>query len=142
MAKKSAGRKAAAEMLLPKNMELVVRPDSPYELDSLESAVWLRITSTLPADWFSPETYDLLVEFCRNKVSLDDLDSRIKKWRKMRGGKEYRDYSNMLRDQRALQSSSLSLATKMRMTQQARYTTQAAGTKANKDTSAAPWIEN
>ncbi len=138
MAGDKRGRKTASDLMISSPV-VIPRPDCPYELDDKEAVVWFRVINALPAGWFTPENYDMLSEYCRAKISLDDLSGRIKKWRKAKGAKEYKDYSRMINDQRALQANFYGMATKMRMTQQARYTTQAAGTATKNLISSKPW---
>jgi hypothetical protein len=44
-------------------------PPPPKDLTPEEAAQWYNITMNMPADWFPPETWHLLVELCRHICS-------------------------------------------------------------------------
>jgi hypothetical protein len=104
------------------------RPDPPEKLSDLERAVWRRIVATKPPEWFSADSQQLLVEYCRACVFADQLAEALSKfdesattltdpaWLKIRDLQE--------RNARLLST----LATKMRLTQQSRWTHQTAHT--------------
>ena len=114
------GRVSAAslEIAKPSPVEKVQRPDAPYDLTDEQTEEWWAIVNRLPADWFPRETHGTLSDYCRHVVKSrriaqviasaeqdDPLD--IDKLDKL--------YKMAERESRAASS----LATRMRLTQQA-----------------------
>lgn len=122
------GRKSAAEQF---SVVVTLPGQRPEPLESLaeeEAAVWRRIVASLPHDWFAAGTYILLADYCRRWVRAERLADVIKK----------QPEETSIRDRIALYENEddnsklmMALATKMRITQQSKYTTKAAGTAAN-----------
>ncbi len=48
-------------------------PEPPAELEPPERVIWRAITSKLPGDWFAPETVPMLQELCRHIRHANDL---------------------------------------------------------------------
>ena len=132
------GRKSTENALTVVDGLLGSRPEPPEKLSDLERAVWRRIVATKPADWFTADSQPLLVEYCRACVFSDQLAESLAEsavaisdpaWLKARDLQE--------RNARLLTT----LAMKMRLTQQSRWTKQTAFT-ANKNTAkeeSKPW---
>lgn len=110
----------------------------PHTLSDRQRALWLQIVNSKPAGWFTDdtqpmlaalvahiETFELLEREFRGVNSLDTADKLgwLEKLARMRE-----------RESRAIAS----LSTKLRITQQSRYTPKAAST-ATKRTTPAPW---
>ena len=53
------------------------RPAAPAELDARERATWSKITASVPAEWFTPESLPMLKELCRHVRISDDLASDL-----------------------------------------------------------------
>lgn len=120
----SRGRKSAAAqevVLSPGPVETIERPDAPYDLTDEQAEEWWAVVNRLPADWFPRETHAMLADYCRHVVksrriaqlvadaeasSEIDIDALDKL------------YKMAERESRALSS----LATRMRITQQATST--------------------
>lgn len=62
------GRKSAAELEVAQPVELVARPDAPYDLSDEESVEWWGIVNARPADYFPKETHGMLADYCRHVV--------------------------------------------------------------------------
>jgi len=58
-------------------------PPPPKDLSQEEAAQWYNITMNMPADWFPPETWHILVELCRHicqsKYFYDQLQKLMAK---------------------------------------------------------------
>jgi hypothetical protein len=69
------GRKSAEN--LSKVVALVPgqRPETPAELTRAQAAVWKTTVWALRIDWFGPENFPLLAQFCRH-VALADTSRR------------------------------------------------------------------
>ena len=117
------GRKSGAELAtipLRATIERVTRADAPYELTDSQCVIWRRIADDLPADWFTPKHIGILKQYCRHEAQADRIAALIEQ----EVGQPIIDvtkYDKLLamqeREGRALSS----LATRMRITQQALY---------------------
>src|SRR5690348_16093975 len=47
----------------------ISRPPPPSELTVEQRREWLSVVNRLPAEWFQPETFPLLSQYCRHVVS-------------------------------------------------------------------------
>jgi hypothetical protein len=121
MSKRGRISAAAADMVpLASSIEAVQRPDSPYDLTDEESDEWRAVVSRLPADWFARETWPLLTAYCRHVVEARKIAQLIEQCR----GAEQFDisaYDKLLKMRERETRSMSSLATRLRMTQQATF---------------------
>ena len=62
------GRKSAAALEVAEPVELVPRPDAPYDLSDEEAAEWWGVVNARPADYFPKETHGMLADYCRHVV--------------------------------------------------------------------------
>lgn len=131
----SAAATDLAVVGLSAKVQRVHRPEPPYELTDDQAVVWRRIADDLPADWFTAKHAGLLKQYCRHEANADRVASLIEQ----EMGKteiDLANYDKLLsmqeREGRALSS----LATRMRLTQQALYdkSKKAGGPKVSK-----PW---
>ena len=130
-------RKSASALEVVPVTALPSRIEPPSDLTSAQADVWRAVVSTKPVDWFQADTAPILAEYCRAKVMCDLLAAQIEG--AMAGG-EAGEVKALL-DMRDKESRRLtSIATKLRLTNQSRYTPQAANT-ANKRTGSGlrPW---
>ena len=58
------GRKSAQLSIVP-SID-IQRPEPPEELTAEQAEVWRTTCNALRADWFKPETWPLLAQFCRH----------------------------------------------------------------------------
>lgn len=108
----------------------------PDDLTPEQAARWRAVVDSKPVDWFGPDSLPLLKEYVRAEAMCDLLAVQIEA--AMSGG-EPGEIKAML-DMRDKESKRLaSLATKLRLTQQSRYTPQAAATANKKAGNARPW---
>ena len=135
------GRKSAAALsVVPVTAEQ--RPAPPEELTEEQAQDWRAIVGRMPADWFTREVQPLLMAYCKHLATFRklsavvdgfDLDTAVAK-----GGLMV--YARLLtmreRESRCLAS----LATRMRLTPQARYAPHsAARAAARAGTARKPW---
>lgn len=114
------GRKSAAstQIVVPSTVEVVERPLPPQELTPEQADEWVAITERMPADWFPRETHGMLTQYCRHVVAakrVAQLITRIEKSRNL----DIDDYDKLLKMQEREGRAMSSLATRMRITQQA-----------------------
>ena len=113
-----------------------VRLAPPSDLTPDQADRWLAVVQSKPVDWFGPDSAPLLKEYVRAEAMCDLLALQIEA--EIAGGEP--GGVKALLDMRDKESKRLtSIATKLRLTQQSRYTPQAASTADKKAGSARPW---
>jgi hypothetical protein len=115
------GRKSASELqsaVLPGPIEVVPRPDAPYELTDEEAIEWRAIVNRLPAGWFAREQWPLLVQYCRLIVTARRTAQLI--YYQAHGDEPLHHglFLKLTRAQREESAAIASLATKMRLSHQ------------------------
>ena len=129
------GRKSAASKQVAKAYKLGDRPLPPTNmLRDRAIEEWNTVTNAMPSDWFTDETLTLLEAYCNHVANADMWNQQLQRmdpnWMTMpdvadasieRFEKFNKNYE---RETRAASS----LATRMRITQQATYTPKAGGT--------------
>ncbi len=116
------GRKSATSLAIigPEGIETVRRPDSPDELTSEQAEEWRAVVNRLAADWFPREMHGLLAQYCRHIVAARRIAGLITNlWKSETIDLD--DYDRLLKCQERESRCIASLATKMRITQQAFY---------------------
>lgn len=113
------GRHSAAGL----SMSLVAegpRPTPPVDLPADQLDVWNRTVDGLPADWFRSEQLDLLVMYCRHVARGRLIAEQLDAWDRVPLDRTNRQaYIALLAEEREQTKAAGSLATKMRLTQQA-----------------------
>lgn len=129
-----SGRKSAASLaVVPTG--LPARMDPPEYLSESQKQLWRDVVNTKPVDWFGADSAPLLVEYVRAVDMGNLLELQIAA--AMAGdGTGMKDLLKM-RDTEARRA--VTLATKMRLTQQSRYTEKSAATADRKTGLARPW---
>lgn len=114
------GRKSAASLEIAVNsvVEHIARPDAPYDLTDEQSAEWWAVVNRMPADWFPRETHGMLAQYCRHVVAARRVAQLIAK---CEGAKtlDLGEYDQLLKMQEREGRAISSLATRMRISQQA-----------------------
>lgn len=124
------GRKSAAELtVVAENGQTTdagavlaawKRPEPPRELGKAEARVWSEVVAARPPEWFTDESVPLLKAYCRATVSDDKVAAELAKYRRPPDeGPRLQRYVQLQRLQDVLQRRLMSLATKMRLSQQA-----------------------
>ncbi|MEJ7746068.1 MAG: hypothetical protein WKF61_04800 [Luteimonas sp.] len=132
------GRQSAASLSVVAS-GLPQRLEPQQGLTPDQQAMWREIVATKPVDWFGADSAPLLTEYVRAVDMGNRLAFAIEA--AMAGeaeeGVSLKDLLKM-RDTEARRT--LSLATKMRLAQQSRYTDKSAGTAANRAAkTGSPW---
>ena len=127
--------------LTVENPEHGRRPPPPSALSDRQKSLWVQITAAKPPDWFGPDTWPLLwaltahtetfEDIQRELGCLDDLDPPVKRY--------WLDRLTKMRERETRAIASIS--TKLRLTQQSRYTPGAANTASKRHPCARPWEE-
>lgn len=137
------GRKSAEAAVLRVTHLPGQWPEPPERLTEAQATMWRSVVATKPHDWFGPDTYPLLVEYIRATEQADVLSKQLEEfdpeWLKDDDGLARYDRISRLADAKA--SSLARLATKMRLSQQSRYSEKSAHTASKQAGSAAakPW---
>ena len=122
---------------------LAVEPlEAPPDLTKEETAIWWAVVNNKDADWFSPMTAPLLAQYCRHAVQarriaelINHATSEIDPKTKI-PTLTVKEYDRLLRMQQRESALLKSLATAMRISQQATINTR--GNKIQIDRSK-PW---
>ncbi|MEM9085315.1 MAG: hypothetical protein AAGB23_05280 [Pseudomonadota bacterium] len=130
------GRQSAASLsvISANGIEAVERPRPLAELTGEQSQVWLDVVNRLPAEWFPKETHGLLAQYCRHIVSARRV-AQLLEQAEGDDGLEIEDYDRLLKMQEREGRAISSLATRMRLSQQATYDAKKSKPKAGKK----PW---
>ena len=119
---KQRGRQSAASVAVigAGGIETVRRPDPPRDLSDEQAEEWRAVVNQLPADWFPRETHQLLAQYCRHVVAGRRVAQLIAS---EESAEEFdvERYDRLLKMQEREGRAMTSLATKMRMSQQATY---------------------
>jgi hypothetical protein len=138
------GRKSAASLSIVSVLGNK-RPAPPEELTEEEAEEWRAIAGRMPPDWFTRESHPLLAAYCRHIVAARLLAKDIERFsrfppevRLASDGIELYDRLRKMADRESRVITTL--ATKMRLSQQSRYTENRAATAANRSkTVSKPW---
>lgn len=115
--RKRNGPVSMVELMTPKGLEVVQRPDAPYELDDEEAREWKAIVETMDADHFMRGNYPLLVQYCRHVVSARKINQLISAEERKKKF-DRREYMILLQ-MRSTETAAIGrLARSMRLTQQ------------------------
>jgi len=126
------GRKTAAQKLTVIKGDFGQgRPPPPADLSEAEAAIWREVIASEAADFFATAALkNMLGDYCRHRCAADSVSSIIgefqREWLKSEeGGKRYHA---LLRMRELETRAAAAMATKLRLTNQARYTPQSAAT--------------
>jgi hypothetical protein len=114
------GRKSAASLSvsLASPVETIARPDAPYDLTDEQTAEWWAVVNRMPADWFPRETHGMLAQYCRHVVSARRVAQLIAA-HEATDPLDLDGYDKLLKMQEREGRAISSLATRMRISQQA-----------------------
>lgn len=131
-----AGRKSLASLsVVPTTV--IKRVEPPAGLTEAEADLFQQIVATKPADWWTVDNAPLLTEYVRALTMLDLLADQIRAALKDGEAATIKDLMK-LRDMESRRA--MSLATKMRLSQQSTYTEKSAQTAKNRSGGGAkPW---
>lgn len=126
---------AASLTVLP--VSSLARVEAPACLEEGERDLFVAVVNSKPADWFGEDSVPLLVEYVRACGMCDLLDYQVKA-AIAEGDAKVIKSAMVLRDMESKRA--LTIATKLRLTQQSRYTPQAAATAVKGAGTARPWL--
>jgi phage terminase small subunit len=115
----SRGRKSADSLSVIQNnpIEIVQRPDAPYDLTDEQVDEWRAVVASLPADWFQRGNHALLTQYCREVVAARRVAQLIEQ---CVAGKtiDHKEFCDLLKLQEASSRTISALLRSMRLTQQ------------------------
>ena len=125
----SRGRKSAASLTVVP-VSPFRRPEPPAELTEAQAAVWRATVEGLPADWFGGGTQPLLVAYCRHVATAQLIAEHVDRFdlSRLEDDEGLKHYDCLLRMRDRETKATARLATKLRLTNQARYGPRAAAT--------------
>ena len=136
------GRKSAAALAVAEPVqELQKLPEPPSYLTPEQEDVWRLVVASRGGDLIAPESFPVLVEYCRQVISANQvaaqLDSFDPEWSKDDEGLKRLD--KLLAMQDRLAGKVASLAAKLRLTPSSRVQAISAGRHADKGAKRKPW---
>src|SRR5688572_16088460 len=108
---------------------------APPDLSKKEAAVWCEVVESKPWDWFGRDSLPVLKEYVRAAVMCDALAEKVSAG--VDGEANVLRALLGMRDQEARRVATL--VTKLRLTQQSRYTPQSANAASKKAGAQRPW---
>ncbi len=135
----SRGRKSAAELGVIQGIP--ERPKPPGELTREQAEEWRAVVARMPVKWIQREIWPLLTQYCRHVVNARHVGKLIEAAHDLDIG----DRTALMRFNRLLgmqerQSNALAgLATRMRLTNQSRYTAHSAAAQAKRGSGLKLW---
>ena len=116
------GRKSGAslQVVRPEDVERLARPEPPSHLTDEQAEEWRAVVDTLPAEWFSRETHSMLAQYCRHVVTARRVSQMIDS-AESEAAPDIDQLDKLYKMQEREGRAMSSLATRMRMTQQATY---------------------
>lgn len=132
-------RRSAADLTVVPIGPAVHRLSAPPSLIPEEAKVWDDVVATKPADWFQADSAPILAEYCRAVVMAARLSLMIELV--LAGDDEkLATLKDLLKMRDAESRRVMTCGTKLRLTQQARYTPQASATADRKAGKPLPWL--
>jgi hypothetical protein len=98
-------------------VEVVQRPDAPYDLSDEQVDEWRAIVASLPADWFQRGNHPLLTQLCREVVAARRVAQLIEQ---LVAGKNFdrKELLELMKQQESSSRTIMVLLRSMRLTQQ------------------------
>lgn len=124
------GRKSSTELttISASGITSKLRLEAPADLTAEQAEVWRAIVNANPADMFNPGSAALLAQLCRHTVAARRIAAWLWKLEMAEGNLDTETWFKLLARQESESKIIASLATRMRLTPQSRYTPGAAAT--------------
>lgn len=136
------GRKSAAALAIAPVVErLDDRPSPPLSLNERATDEWHRVVNRMPSDWFTDETVSTLQTYCEYVAEAEAVQMMIEKVRPtaMKDDEAFDRYEKLTRTKDRLSKGITSVARKLRLLPQSRYTAQAAASATKGGKGRKPW---
>lgn len=137
---KQRGRISGAALSVVAGTAIDGRPPAPSDLTEFQAGVWDRTVGNEAADVFrTAALQQLLKEYCRHVETADRLSKQVDRATDDGSNMSAQELDILLRMRDRETKALADKATKLRLTNQSRYTPQAAGTAAKKSADKKPW---
>jgi hypothetical protein len=138
---KQRGRTSGAALSVVAGTAIDGRPPAPDDLTEFQQEVWERTVANESADTFKTAALQqLLRDYCRHVETAERLSVQIDRATDVGSNMSIDDLTKLVRLRDCETKASADKATKLRLTNQSRYTPQAAGSAAKKSaTERKPW---
>lgn len=124
------GRKSAAKLSVIAG-SIDGRPKPPEELSEAEQEIWNRVVASEAADMLkTAAVQQMLAAYCRHMATVEHLDMAVKVAMLPESEATIKDMKALLQMRRDEAKAAVSIATKLRLTNQARYQPSVANTLA------------
>lgn len=134
------GRSSSAALSVVAGTDIDGRPKAPSDLTEFQQEVWERTVANEAADVFrTAALQQLLKEYCRHVETADRLSKQVDLATADGSNHSLQDVDVMLRMRDRETKALGDKATKLRLTNQSRYTPGAAATAAKKGVEKKPW---
>lgn len=137
------GRKSGAATAVVVQGSFGQRPEPPEELTPEQAAIWRETAASEPLDAFNTAALrGLLKDYCRHRAAAESVSAIIDSFQAdwLKNSEGARRYRELLKIRDLECRASADKATKLRLTNQSRYTPQAAATAArNANKMTKPW---
>lgn len=117
-------RKSTASLSVVPVTTTLHRLSAPPSLNADEAEVWNAVVETKPADWFQGDSAPVLEEYCKAVAMCRFLSFQIEAAKESSGDDkaDMKTFETLLRLRDMESKRVLSAGTKLRLTQQSRYT--------------------
>ncbi len=124
------GRKSSARLGVTQG--LAKRPEPPDELTPAQAEEWRAVVTRMPVHWFPREIWPLLCAYCRHVTNARHIAGMIEDAHKddLTDRKTLMRLNRLLGMQERQNNALMGLATRMRLTNQSRYTASSAASRA------------
>jgi hypothetical protein len=134
------GRTSSAALSVVAGTDIDGRPQAPSDLTEFQRGVWDRTVANEAADVFrTAALQQLLKEYCRHVETADRLSKQVDRATGEGSNLSYQDIDCLLRMRDRETKALADKATKLRLTNQSRYTPGAASTASKKASERKPW---
>ena len=117
---KQRGRKQNLAIVGDSPISAHERPEPPVDLTPEQRVEWISVVNSLRAEWFPPETHSVLAQYCKHAVAAKHVAELIREL-ESHDQIDVAEYDRLLKMQERESRILVSLATKMRITQQSTW---------------------
>jgi len=126
------GRKSSAEAsIFVIDGGISRRPEPAEDLTEAQAEIWRETVSSEPVEWFNTAALrSMLADYCRHRDAAMNISTVLNDFKPewIKNAEGAKRYSGLLKMREAETRAAASLAGKLRLTNQSRYTPQSAGT--------------
>lgn len=132
MRRSGAKSRAALAVVVPGSFGK--RPEPPDDLNERQAEIWRETAASEPVEFFNTAALrSLLADYCRHREAAENVSGIINAFRPewLKSGDAVKRYQALLRIRETETVAAMRMARALRLTNQSRYTPQAAATAAS-----------